>query len=429
MRRPALRAASIAACILMLGGAPCRAAGDAPEEAPRRLRVGWDAGPTYELSQSLGPISRFDPTGLVRDADLRGRIGGSLFLDGGLLHGAASSEEGLHGAVRRARLYTRGVFGSARPTEYKLELAIERERFFLNDFYLRWRFERWIDSIQIGYFDPPVSLEALASSRDRGLMETAPVLSAFAPGFRLGAEVAGSAVEPSLSWALNLSSIGQRPNDAEISSSPLRLTLRGVWRPWIEETCAEPTLLHVGASLRYQIAGGGSVEFRSRAETFLGEALVDTGALHGGFGTLGLELAWRRGPLLVQGEAFGTRVEDDAAGSVALYGTYVQASVAITGEHRPYDAKRGLFDRIEAARPFSVRRGGWGALEATARLGWIDLSDGAVHGGRMLSLHVGPAWTLNRHVRVLAGWVLAHVQDRTGPSVASVLQTRLELWF
>jgi phosphate-selective porin OprO/OprP len=426
VRPPAARVA-IAVGILLCGAGAGAAHADAADAAYDRFDVGWDEGPTYELAQPLDAVPLAGD--LASEVRLRGRIGGSLFLDGGYLDGVDEDDEGFSAIVRRARLDTRGTFTFARPVDYKVELAFERSRVFLNDFYLRWRFERWIDAIQVGYFDPPVSQEALAATRDRALMEVAPALSAFAPGFRLGVEVRGSAERPSLSWAANLSSIGQRPNDAEVSSSALRFTVRGVWRPWHRQRDDMPSLLHVGASLRYQIAGSGGVQFRSRPESFLTDYVIDTGELEGGFGTMGLELGWRRGPLFAQSEILGTRVDDDERGAVALYGIYAQLSYAVTGEHRPYDLQRGVFGRIEPSRPLALRRRQWGALEATARIGWIDLTDGDVRGGRMLTIHLGPAWTWNDHVRVLAGYVFADVRDRADVDVAHVVQARLELWF
>jgi phosphate-selective porin len=417
---------TIAACCLVLLAGPARA-DDA--EKKTRFDFGWDAGPTYSIFHSTERLRSHDPTGYLSDFEVRGRVGASLYLDGGWLDGAVGDDDGFEGAVRRARIYTSGTFQIARPIEYKVEFAVEEQDFFLNDFYLRWRFSRWIDSIQVGYFDPPVSLEALASSRDRASMELPPVLSAFAPGFRVGAEVDGSFEKPSIAWAFNVSSIGQSPNDAEVSSSPLRITARGVWRPWLDESAAAPTLLHVGLSLRYQIGGAGSVEFRSRPESFLADYAVDTGEIDGGFGTFGLELAWRRGPLLVQGEFLRTQVHPDEGGTVGFHGLYAQATWTMTGEVRPYDPKRGVFGRITPAHDFAPRHGGWGALEWTARVGWLDLSDGDVRGGRMFTADVGPAWMLNRHVRLLAGYVLAHVSDRAGPEIGHVFQTRIELWF
>jgi hypothetical protein len=50
----------------------------------------------------------------------------------------------------------------------------------------------------------------------------------------------------------------------------------------------------------------------------------------------------------------------------------------------------------------------------------------------MLTLHLGPAWTWNRFVRVLGGYVYAHVdgiEDEDDAGDAHVLQARFELAF
>lgn len=411
----------------LIGSLLCCASLARADEKSTHVAFGWDAGPTYEFFQSLEPISARNPTGLVRDVFLRGRIGGSLFLDGGSLHGFARDGGEFAGELRRARIYTRGEFRYFRTTEYKVEVAYEDKQFFVNDFSLRWRFSRWIDSLEIGYFDPPVSLEALAGSGDRAFMELPPPLSAFAPGYRLGAEVAGTQAWPPLAWALNLSSVGQRPNDAEASSSSaLRLTGRLVWQPWTLEGGDSPSVLHVGLSLRYQISGSGSVRFRSRPESFLADYAVDTGDLEGNFGTGGLELAFCRGPLLLQAELLGTQLDAEGFGGVTLYGAYAQASFVLTGEHRSYDRAAAVFRRVEPVHPYLPFRGQWGAVELGARLSWLDLSNGGVLGGRMLSAQLGPSWIWNRHFRVLAGYVFAHVEDRPEQNTSHIVQARLE---
>jgi len=45
----------------------------------------------------------------------------------------------------------------------------------------------------------------------------------------------------------------------------------------------------------------------------------------------------------------------------------------------------------------------------------------------MFTADVGPAWTLNRWVRVLAGYVFARVRDRPDDGAAHIAQLRLEL--
>lgn len=100
--------------------------------------VGWNDGPTYEISDKLPGLRRYD-RGWLSDVALRGRFGGSLYLDGGWLD-TDGADDGFQGKLRRARLYTQGEWVRAnRPTEYRVQFAFEDGSFFLNDFYFRWR--------------------------------------------------------------------------------------------------------------------------------------------------------------------------------------------------------------------------------------------------------------------------------------------------
>lgn len=377
--------------------------------------------------QRFPEIQQYAPVGLVKDIFLVGRIGGSLYLDGGYLGGDAL-DNGFDGRVRRARFFTRGTFTHWFPTEYKFEFAVESSRVFLNDFFLRWRFSRWIDSLRFGYFDPPVSLEALASSAERSLMEVGAPVGAFAPGYRLGIEADGTSAEHGLTWGANVSTVGQAQETADASTSDFRATGRLVWRPWGDAEPEPTALLHLGLSLQYTFAGSGQIQYRARPESFLAPYVVDTGPIESGGATLlGLEAAWRHGPVSIQAEYFGSFVDGNDAGARVFQGAYVQASWVLTGEQRPYDRSTALFGRVEPREPFAPLRGGWGALEVAWRVSWLSLSDGPVRGGRLVVATVGPAWVLNRWVRIEAGYVAAVIRDRPGGSHAQIFQARLEL--
>ena len=387
-----------------------------PSGSPWTLDLGWNEGPTYEIG---GPY-----------VAARGRIGGSLYLDGGLRLGDDPIDRGLAAEIRRARLYTRGQLVTWAGPEYKFEFAIEEDEFFLNDFYLRWWPRRgWVDRLQWGYFDPPLSLSALGSSSARSLMEVAAPVAAFAPGYRLGVGVGGRRPDPDLTWALNASSVGQQAETGDASRERLRLTGRLVWRPWHAEAADAPTLLHLGASVSWVDAAGGELRYRARPGSFLSPYLVDTGDLEGEATLVALEAAWRRGPASVQTELFGLAVDADARGRLAFSGATLLVSRVLTGEFRPYDPATALFGRVVPAEDLAPFRGRWGALELAGRLSWVDLSDGDVQGGAMLSAQVGVAWTWNRFVRIQAGYVFAHTSERPDTTTAHILQTRLELVF
>jgi len=431
----------LAAALTILLIAPAAEASP-PEAAGDRdgwfsFDTGWDDGITYEYRQRIPGLAELggfagiegpeaeEPEEPHAPFHLKGRIGGSLYLDGGRLRGGAL-DDGLRGALRRARLYTRGDFGYWITTEYKFEFAIEKNRFFLNDFYLRWRPQRWVDTVKFGYFDPPTSLQALGSSSGRALMEVAAPVAAFAPGFRLGLEAAARLEDPSLTWSLSLSSLGQKQTIGNASSDPLRVIGRVVWRPWGPERDGAP-LLHLGGSASFSFSGRGSIRFRARPESFLAPYLVDTGDVQGEVGILAVEAAWRDGPLSLQGEGFYAALDARSSGVHNLWGVYAQASCVITGESRSYDSGAAVVGRVRPKADFAPWRGAWGAVELTARASWVDLSDGSLDGGRMVTLNVGPAWTLNRWVRLLAGYVYANGSGGPDEGGARILQLRLEL--
>ena len=82
---------------------------------------------------------------------------------------------------------------------------------------------------------------------------------------------------------------------------------------------------------------------------------------------------------------------------------------------------------MSPAVPFHPLHGGRGAVELAARLSWLDLSDGPLRGGRMLTAALGATWTWNRFVRIQTGYVFADVGDRPEASFAHIVQARLEL--
>jgi phosphate-selective porin OprO/OprP len=416
------RLLALAACLV----AARSAAGTSTGEDADRLRfdLGWDSGVTYRWETRIGDL---DPTGFVTDTLLEGRIGGSLYLDGGWGAGDPLSDEGFLAAVRRARLYTRGHVRRRIDTEYKFEFAIEESQVYLNDFYLRWRPERIVDTVRVGYFDAPIGFQNLVASSSRALMETAAPVSAFVPGYRLGVDFSRVHEDPSLSWFLNLSSIGQSQEFGDASDQPFRIGGRGVWRPWGGEA-PDADLLHLGASVGYAPAGG-EVRHRARPESFLSEEVVDTGDVDGGNTLVGLEAIWRRGPFILQGELLGSFLQATDVGDPVFWGTYVQANVALTGEVRRYDVGEALFGRMAPRAPMGWGTQGTGAIEFAARLSWLDLSDDGVDGGRLLALSIGPVWTWNRNVRVLGGWVLGRTSSRPDDGFLRILQLRLELAF
>ncbi len=416
----------------LIGVAPPGTAETTPDESPPPsqfdFELGWDAGPTYHVARRIPESLQGLPLPELRRFEIDGRIGGSVFLDGGLRRGDISSR-GWTGKVRRARIETRGTLHYGVNTEYKVAFGFESGDFYLNDFYVQWRFDRGFNRLRVGYFDPPVSLEALAGSSDRSLMEVGSPVGAFAPGSRLGVQLDGLFSDAAVTWALNVSSVGQSQSFADSSDSPLRGSARVAWRPFGDDGTAANRLLHLGASWSYTFSGVGEIRYRARPESYLMPYLVDTGDLEGDANLLGLEAAWREGPLTVQGEILRSGVSRDGDASVRLAGAYLQIAYVITGETRPYDTTQSIFERIVPENQFEFSLAQPGAVEIAARYSWLDLDDGDVAGGVLRSLNVGVVWTLNAWVRVEVGYVVSRTRENANEGTSRVLQSRLDFRF
>ena len=122
---------------------------------------------------------------------------------------------------------------------------------------------------------------------------------------------------------------------------------------------------------------------------------------------VGPEAAVVFGPFSLQGEYHWTTVERTAGlGDADLEGGYVFASWFVTGESRPYNAKKGTFGRVKAEN----------AIELAARYSTVDLSEAsaAATNGEEDNYTLGANYYFNPNVRAIVNYVYADVDHPTG---------------
>ncbi len=142
-------------------------------------------------------------------------------------------------------------------------------------------------------------------------------------------------------------------------------------------------LVHLGAWGAYGEAQEGSDQTRSRPEVYEAPFFVDTEPFPADHSVaVGFELGAVEGPVTLAAEY--TRIQSTApqVGDPHFWAYYVQASWAITGETRPYGHLCGCFGELQPSAPFSFKHGGTGAFEVGARYSNIDLTSGAIDGGK-----------------------------------------------
>jgi phosphate-selective porin OprO/OprP len=401
----------------------------------------WKDGLIYEAGRKVKSLEETEISEAFKQVKLRGKIGGKLDFDGAVF----VERKGLSGfdddvEVRRARIYTKGDFFLLVPADFKVELGVSGGfKFSLNDFYLRFNRDKYIDyfgehrykpfrkyfgldNIQLGVFRAPMGLEALGSAEDTTFMEPVSPSDAFAPGDRLGIQAAGSAWKKRSTWALGVFSLSTDKDTDDASKGIGRVLGRVTLLPWLDERANSPRFLHLGVSGSYVYSGSEDIRYRSRPESHLAPEVVDTGDIESKRAFLyGLEGAWVYGPYSLQAEYFRSRVDDDLGDRLNFFGGYVYGSWIITGESRPYDRSTGTFGRILPKKNFSLKEGTWGAWEVGVRFSHLDLNDGPIHGGRMNILTGGVNWSLNPFVRVMFNYLRQNIS--TAPEYDGVAHT------
>jgi phosphate-selective porin OprO/OprP len=79
----------------------------------------------------------------------------------------------------------------------------------------------------------------------------------------------------------------------------------------------------------------------------------------------------------------------------------------LTGEHRAYNLKEAVFDRVTPLRNFNIWGDGcgWGAWQVGLRYGYLDLQDKGVNGATLHDIVLGLNWFLNPNAKIQ--WNLA----------------------
>ena len=102
-------------------------------------------------------------------------------------------------------------------------------------------------------------------------------------------------------------------------------------------------------------------------------------------------------------------------------------SYFLTGEHRGYDRRFGVFDRPTVAENAFFVKGedghckyGLGAWELAYRFSYLDLNSHGINGGILPQHTVGLNWYLNDNLKVQFNYLNAN-REVTGPSNSGTL--------
>jgi phosphate-selective porin OprO/OprP len=308
----------------------------------------------------------------------------------------------------------------------------------------------YIGSFRGGHFKEEFSLEQLTSSRyltfiERSINDDA-FVEAYNPGFMVWQTFADERIRAATGiWR------SQQQNDngsADIGDGEYvwagRLSALPVWE--LNGRC----LVHVGGAARIgeinqanlsgaTTPGVESRNFRTRPYRIDPHAFVSTGNIFADLWDLyGVEAAIVRGPLSIQGEFFYSHLDDARTalvggvplGSVDFHGYYVFVSYFLTGEHRPYDRRFGVFTRPLVYEPFFLVeigedgcRGfccGKGAWEVAARYAFLDLNNSGIRGGELHQYTLGLNWYWNPNMKIQWNYEYFEIEETAGATNGDV---------
>lgn len=276
---------------------------------------------------------------------------------------------------------------------------------------LGWR--GWsVADITVGQSKPPFGLTKLASSSHSAFTERALAAETFALSHRLGVTVGRSRKNYSVAAMTFGGSIN---NGSRGHGAAVRLTIAPV------HTDADVWHLGVAAAVE---SPAGRARFSTYPEADVARVkLVDTGEIEGvrRIDRLALEGAARHGPLLLQGEWIQARIaRDGALADVRFTGWYMETSVVLTGETRPY--ANGRFGAVTPQRTA-------GAVELAARYSKISLDDGEIHGGREDNVSLGVNYYLSPDIRIMLHYNKARSRRADVSDNPDMLLLRLQLGF
>lgn len=297
------------------------------------------------------------------------------------------------GILRRAKFGLEGKINTNWSFEIEYDFSEDGE---FDDAYVQYA--GWKPgAIQAGQFKTPFGLERQSSSGDISFIERALPTDALAPSRRVGIGI-GRAKK---NYMFEVMGFGSSIEGDEGPGVGARFAYAPI--------NTDSTLVHFGMATTSE-EPDGEVNIRSDPESSPTDfRFVKTGKLDNveRINRMGLEFAWKSGPLSAQAEWMRADLERDAGNvDVNLEGWYVSGSWILTGGSRDY--KGGRFRGVKANR-------NTGAWEVAARYSTVNLNDSDILGGQQRNTTLGLNWYAKDYVRLAANYIKVD-SDRRGRS-------------
>jgi phosphate-selective porin OprO/OprP len=414
--------------------------------------------------QSKAPVVTADGKGFriaSRDKKFELRIGGRVAYDVGWFHQddelkdyVGDEQDGT--AFRYARIRLQARIYENLFTNFEIDFAGENgadapkfRDLFIEYQNIPYGGDRAFD-FRVGHFREPFSLEELTAVTARTFNERS-LGNGFVPGRNAGIQVSDAWLGEKGAERLTAQfGVFKETDDLPSSNDSDEdqgyiLTGRVTGLPWYANEGKR--YLHLGAAYSRRNPDGagtayGSIRPESRLAQFryanatnlpVGFRLQDARA--DDVNLFGAEAAFVIDRFSVQGEYIHSNIKSTFGGDLNFGSYYVQASVFLTDDYRPYRNKEGILDYPKVKNPVKFtklaegEKRGWGAWELSTRWSSVDLNDGPIRGGKHSAATAGLSWYLNSQTRITTNYTYNIVEHDRYDGDFGFLQTRFQVDF
>lgn len=413
-----------------------QAAKEQKEKNPLSVTASWKHHEIYfesnngQFTMHVGGYAQFDFGGATINESLKEA-----------LKTKSGSLAGYGAEARRVKPTIEGtLYGDF---DYKVQIDFGGGSTTLQDVYMSYYGLPCFANIRVGHMKEPFSLEELTSDEWLEFTERS-VANAFVTANQYsdrntGVQLFNTEFNQRMTWAVG--GFMQQYNSSGTSFQPynnVNVAARVTALPWYADNGCE--LLHLGFGFRnlfrtdnpssVNSTGNTELEYLSTPDWHLGGLkMVNTGPIvANNVSEINPEFAFSYGPFSVQGEFFDaflnnaemyyyttatstvpSKLKTTGISNPTLDGYYVMASWFVTGEHRVYDPKFGVFARPIPNCNFDPAAGTLGAWELAARYDSINLNDETISGGTEQDWTGSLIWYLNPNLKWMFDYVHAHI--------------------
>lgn len=346
---------------------------------------------------------------------------------------------------RRARVVIQGVSHDVYRYVFGVDFALAGRPSFL-DMYLEHIDLPVLQNARVGHFFEPFSLERVTQNRNTTFMERS-LVDTFAPARNLGAMTNGCTESEMSTWQIGTFRTGSNDYGNDSFDSGQALTMRGTHLVYYDEPSGGRYYMHLGGCYSYRDTYENQVRFRNSPEIRIqepnqpsnfGPIFVDTGNIPASsFQLYDAEFAWILGSFSIQSEYACSTVDQTGGPGLFFDAFMVQLSYFLTGEHRPYDRRLGVPQRVIPFSNFWRARMqdrdvqmGSGAWELAARFSMIRLNDENIDGNNLQDLTLGLNWYWNPYARAKFNYIRAFLDDPLfGKSATNIYGVRIDFEF